>query len=145
MNAVPARTEKNAMANIIDFNTALTQEQAKALLHGHLDVERVRKRLLERETSFVHRAFSGRAIIHRRTHEARIGNVYGEQGESLSISLADGVWHDHATGESGDLIELYRLYGGLSQPLHNCAIMIWQAMMKTPIHNIRYWCFVGLY
>lgn len=106
------------MVSMLDFNAAPTQSEARKLLRsGGVDVESVRNRLSQRTEDFVKWCFSGRALISRRRHEARIGDVTGQAGESLSISLTDGVWHDHATGEGGDLIELYRLYRGLSTPM----------------------------
>lgn len=106
------------MGEILDFNTAPTQAEARKLLHGgSVDIDSVRDRLSGRADDFVQWAFSGRAIVNRRKQEARIGDVNGQAGESLAISLADGVWHDHATGEGGDLIELYRLYRGISAPI----------------------------
>ena len=44
--------------------------------------------------------------------EARIGSTDGEPGESLCIDLTNGVWFDHATGEGGDAIDLWRATTG---------------------------------
>ncbi len=44
-------------------------------------------------------------------HEFKVGNAQGESGESLSICLSGdkaGVWADFATGEGGDLIDLWQ-------------------------------------
>ena len=40
--------------------------------------------------------------------EARIGSIDGEPGDSLAIDIQSGVWFDHATGEGGDAIDLWR-------------------------------------
>jgi hypothetical protein len=48
---------------------------------------------------------------HRDGREWRVGNVYGEPGSSLAVHLVApkaGVWHDFATGESGDALDLVR-------------------------------------
>ena len=45
--------------------------------------------------------------------EWRTGSVYGEAGGSTAISLTDGRWIDHATGQSGDLISLWAERFGL--------------------------------
>ncbi|MYD17180.1 MAG: hypothetical protein F4W99_12015 [Chloroflexi bacterium] len=40
----------------------------------------------------------------------RVGNVGGDRGDSMAVQLAGdnaGTWFDHATGEGGDLIQLY--------------------------------------
>lgn len=49
--------------------------------------------------------------------EFEAGSVGGEAGKSLKVKLTGpkaGVWSDFATGESGDLIDLWRLTRGLS-------------------------------
>ena len=66
------------------------------------------------QTSFVQWLFSGRALC--RGGRARVGDVYGTPGASLSISLSGpdvGLWKDHATEDGGDLIALYRASHGL--------------------------------
>ena len=95
---------------VLDFNNALTQEAAEAFLkRGTVDPVDIRDRLHADPQGFVQWLYSGRALIAR--GEARIGDVIGTAGGSLSISLrgADaGCWFDHATGEKGgDLISLY--------------------------------------
>lgn len=98
------------MNQIIDFNKAARQDASRP---GHIDADTIRERLHANPAAFVQWLFSGRAIIGKK--EARIGDVYGHQGESLSIALTGtdaGLWHDHATGEGGDLIKLYCEYMG---------------------------------
>ncbi len=44
--------------------------------------------------------------------EWKCGNVYGDSGKSMAVCIRGnkaGVWSDFATGESGDLIDLWRL------------------------------------
>jgi hypothetical protein len=91
---------------ILDFNKAKRQGDPA---HGAIDADSIRSRLHENPRSFIDWLYSGRAFIHR--NEARIGNIRGEPGASLSISLSGpdaGLWKDHATDEGGDLIALYR-------------------------------------
>lgn len=48
----------------------------------------------------------------RKGHEYGIGGITGEEGDSLQIHLTGdkaGIWADFATGEKGDLIDLWRL------------------------------------
>ena len=55
-----------------------------------------------------------RAVITSR--DARIGNISGEPGASLSIALTPDVpghWIDHATGERGDVLTLWQKALGL--------------------------------
>jgi twinkle protein len=49
--------------------------------------------------------------------EWRCGSVEGEEGKSLGVHLTGskaGVWMDFATGEGGDLIDLWQQTTGLS-------------------------------
>ncbi len=50
-------------------------------------------------------------------HEWRVGSLQGERGKSLGVHLSGekrGVWSDFQSGESGDLIDLWRLVKGTS-------------------------------
>jgi hypothetical protein len=51
----------------------------------------------------------------RHSSYIQTGNAQGDKGNSLTIS-DNGLWHDHATGEGGDLIELIRLNQGFEHP-----------------------------
>jgi hypothetical protein len=96
----------NPPDNILDFNTAGKQFRG-------IDADDIRERLNQRAEDFVRWLFSGRALITKK--EARIGNVAGEPGASLTIALQGvkaGQWYDHSTKEGGGLIELYRAYMG---------------------------------
>lgn len=92
---------------VFDFNTA--RKQGEPTRSGP-DVEDIRARLHQSPRGFIDWLYSGRAYVHK--NEARIGNVQGEQGSSLSIDLTSGLWKDHATNEGGDLITLYRAWAG---------------------------------
>lgn len=53
----------------------------------------------------------------RQSGEWRIGSVDGEEGKSLSVRLSGakaGVWADFASGEGGDLLDLWMAVRGLS-------------------------------
>lgn len=56
----------------------------------------------------------------KRVHdEWHVGNVGGDKGESLKITLAGekkGLWFDFATNEGGDLLELWRLNRHIGLP-----------------------------
>jgi hypothetical protein len=95
---------------ILDFNFAKRQDELQRLT---VDADDIRARLHADARGFVQWLYTGRALIHR--NEARIGDVFGTPGASLSIKLAGsdaGLWKDHATQEGGDLIALYRAYMG---------------------------------
>jgi AAA domain/Toprim-like len=102
-------------ASILDFNNAKRQGETQRFT---VDVEDIRTRLHANPKAFVEWLYSGRAYINHRASEARIGNVFGDLGASLSIQLSGaeaGLWKDHATEEGGDLIELYRLSMGYAK------------------------------
>ncbi|MBF9641281.1 hypothetical protein IAI27_11390, partial [Streptococcus pseudopneumoniae] len=49
-------------------------------------------------------------------HEWVCGSVNGEPGKSLHLELRGekaGKWHDHATGEGGDLLKLISVSKGI--------------------------------
>lgn len=99
------------MAEPIDFNSGKPQRFNK-----QIDINQVRNKLADNAHSFVQYLFSGRARFSK--GEARIGNVYGEKGESLSIHLTGesaGLWFDHQTGKGGNLLDLYLAFRGYTQ------------------------------
>jgi hypothetical protein len=54
---------------------------------------------------------------HREGNEYKLGSVSDEKGNSLGVRLTGpraGLWHDRATGEGGDFVELLRANRGLS-------------------------------
>ncbi len=113
----------NDGAHIIDFNSAKPQELAKI----GIDVDDLKSRLNASAREFVEWLYSGRAVIARGGSEARIGDVEGAAGASLSIHLTGphtGLWKDHATDEGGDLITLYRLYMGYSDTREHFLLVI---------------------
>lgn len=92
---------------VLDFNKA--KRQGEAAQRFTVDADDIKSRLHANPRAFIEWLYSGRAFLTKT--EARIGNVYGEPGASLSIHLNGpeaGLWHDHATSEGGDLISLYR-------------------------------------
>ena len=101
----------------IDFNQAPLQDQPRR--SSKVDVADIRERLNDDVEGFLIWLFNGCALIKK--GEARIGNVNGEPGLSLSISLSResaGLWFDHNTEESGDLISLYRARMGYTGTSH---------------------------
>lgn len=53
----------------------------------------------------------------RQSGEWKVGGISGEEGKSLSVRLSGakaGVWADFASGESGDLLDLWAATRGLS-------------------------------
>jgi hypothetical protein len=47
-----------------------------------------------------------------REEEWWIGNLYNAEGDSCSVNIRTGLWHDFATGEGGNAVQLWgRLFG----------------------------------
>jgi hypothetical protein len=98
---------------ILDFNSARRQDETA---RQGIDLDDIRARLHDSPKAFIDWLYSGRAYFTR--HDARIGNVDGEAGSSLSIDLRTGLWKDHASNEGGDLIALYRAWRGYAGDTH---------------------------
>jgi hypothetical protein len=95
------------MAEVLDFNDAPTLRVIDPKEFENR-VDGLRSDLLSRAEEFVRDIFP-MARIQR--GEARVGNLQGDPGESLSIGLTGeraGLWFDHATGEGGDIIDLWQ-------------------------------------
>jgi len=69
--------------------------------------EEVRRQLLGGLPSLLIHLFPNGKIRHGKFH---VGNIQGERGESMKIELKGdkaGMWQDFATGEGGDIFELW--------------------------------------
>jgi 5S rRNA maturation endonuclease (ribonuclease M5) len=96
--------------NPLDFSNVKPFPEKR---HGRLEAEDIKARLLSDVRSFVRWLYSGRAHIGPK--EARIGDVAGTKGASLSIALHGqdaGRWQDFSTGEKGDILDLYMAFRG---------------------------------
>jgi hypothetical protein len=98
----------------LDFNTASRQGAPD---RSRVDAEDIKSRLNADIKGFLRFIYGGRVIFS--SHDARIGDVHGTPGESLSIALHGakaGNWYDHATGDGGgNLVDLYMAYRGYGQ------------------------------
>lgn len=99
-----AETELAALPSRLwlDFNDAPQQSSLP-----HYDRDELRGRLLDRIDQVVAYLFPNGK---RQGAQFMIGNIHGEPGKSLVIELDGdkrGLWHDFATGESGDIIALW--------------------------------------
>ena len=53
----------------------------------------------------------------RQHHHYHVGNIYGDSGDSLKVELQGskaGMWHDFASGEGGDIFDLWANVKGLN-------------------------------
>jgi len=68
----------------------------------------------------------------------QIGNIQGDKGKSLNVALEGdlaGVWNDHATGESGDIFELWLRSRGIS--FKDALDQARKFLGVTEVHKIR--------
>ncbi|WP_086930729.1 AAA family ATPase [Agarilytica rhodophyticola] len=97
--------------NFLDFSSANDQidpDEQEAQLSTH----EVKSRLLDQLTYVLHYLFpEGK----EKQKQFIVGDIDGNKGKSLVIELHGskaGVWHDFATGESGDIFDLWAHHKG---------------------------------
>ncbi len=98
---------ENSSTNGLDFNTALPQHVWTSPVHNPLQVEVLKQRLHHQLTNVLMHLFPLGKIC---SPHFVIGNVHGQQGESLKVELRGpriGLWHDFTTGEGGDILSLW--------------------------------------
>lgn len=107
------------MSNWLDFNDAPRQateapsEAPEWAGKGH-DRDEVHKALTARLESVLGYLYPN-GFSDPKGRKFYIGSVEGEAGESLSVELAGpkaGLWHDFATGDGGDIFDLWRTARG---------------------------------
>lgn len=109
------------MSAFFDFNTASAQAtdapQAPAWAKsGGYDRDEV-YHALTRQLEGVLGYLYPQGFADPKARKFYIGSVEGEAGESLSVELQGekaGLWHDFATGEGGDIFDLWKAARGLS-------------------------------
>lgn len=129
------RTEPRPRGGI-DFNGARPQNEPR---RNRINVDDIRDRLNPIAEDFV-RWFFADVVV--KNGNARIGNMLGEPGTSLSIELSGprvGKWRDHATGVGGnDLIGLYCAYRGFtSNEFPQALVEIAHDFLGDPITIVR--------
>lgn len=81
-----------------------------------MDITQVKTQLAYRAESVARLLFPNGV---KRGAEWCVGSLGGEKGESLRVHLVgdkSGIWSDFATGQGGDLLDLYGLVKGVSLP-----------------------------
>jgi len=99
--------------NWLDFNDAAPQSEFTGDPEDLLSVEMLKQRLYNHLRAVLVHLFPLGRIRH--PHFV-IGNVQGQEGESLKVELTGskiGMWHDFATGEGGDILSLWGAAKGL--------------------------------
>lgn len=73
-----------------------------------------------------------------------VGDIHGAKGDSLKVELNSGkagMWHDFATGEGGDIFELWAACNGLNTksqfPEVVSSAQEWLGMAKTTPQSVR--------
>jgi DNA primase len=95
-----------AMSNIhwLDFNDAAEQTPEESFDARR---ERLRRALIGQLSSVLHHLFPSGKI---RNCAFKIGGLDGQRGDSLTVTLRGeqaGLWQDFATGEGGDVFDLW--------------------------------------
>ncbi len=94
----------------LDFNDARDQSPSKYDLPGK---DELKARLLDNLEDTLFRLFPA-GCVEKRTF--KIGDIQGSGGESLVVELVGrkaGLWKDFATGDGGDIIDLFAAAHGL--------------------------------
>jgi twinkle protein len=71
--------------------------------------------------------------------EWEVGSICGEPGKSLKVCLSgskQGIWSDFATGESGDLIDLWRQVKGVSLRQAITDIKSWLGIVDPKLERV---------
>lgn len=93
-----------------DFNDARTQAYPK--VEQAFSVDDTKQMLLGRLREALHYLLPGGVFRGGKFH---IGDVHGNKGDSLIVELSGakaGMWHDFATGDGGDIIDLWGIVHG---------------------------------
>ena len=97
----------------LDFNPTPAEQAAKILnfpakprtVEAGTDLIVIRQELEARAEEVCHLLLPAGKL---KGAEYEVGSVNGEPGKSLKINIQSGVWSDFATGEKGDLIDLWQ-------------------------------------
>ncbi len=106
------------MSTFLDFNNAdrLGGDPGPEQFNSGIDRDEVADRLLSQLESVMGYLYPG-GFADPKGKKFYIGSVHGEEGESLSVELSGqkaGLWHDFATGDGGDIFDLWKEARGLS-------------------------------
>lgn len=92
----------------LNFNTAVEQQAPESL-----PADDIKRRIQERLVDYLAALFPNGK---RRGNKYVMGNVKGDKGKSLEVSLdgsEPGLWHDFENGEGGDIVSLTAAVQGL--------------------------------
>ena len=96
----------------LDFNNAASQYLFTAKPEQRITSEELKQQLNCRLKEALYYLFPAGKIVQ---NNFVIGNIHGEQGDSLKVELSGSktaLWHDFATGDGGDILSLWgAVYG----------------------------------
>jgi len=98
----------------LDFNTAATNDPGPPKEAKKIDRDEVKRSLLAQLESVLGYLFPA-GFADPKGSKFYIGDISGQAGESLSVELKGeraGLWHDFATGDGGDVFDLWRAARG---------------------------------
>ncbi len=99
---------------ILDFNDAGPQQAHTSQGELAVGAEEVKARLTMRIEDVLFHLLPAGKVRHGKFH---IGDVEGNPGESMKVELTGdkaGVWYDHATGQGGDILDLWAMVRGMN-------------------------------
>ncbi len=99
---------------ILDFNDAGPQQVHTSQGELAVGAEEIKARLTTRIEDVLFHLLPAGKVRHGKFH---IGDVEGNPGESMKVELTGdkaGVWYDHATGQGGDILDLWATTRGMN-------------------------------
>ena len=106
-----------------DFNNADSQGDGGLSTANPADTEAVKSRLHGRIEDVLSYLLPAGKIRHGKFH---IGDIQGNPGDSMEVELTGekaGVWYDHATGEGGDIFNLWAATRGMDTTMQFPQVM----------------------
>jgi hypothetical protein len=113
----------NTDINWMDFNNANSQDNGGHNVSNPDDTESIKSRLHSRIEDVLSYLLPAGKIKHGKFH---IGDIQGSPGDSMEIELTGektGVWYDHATGEGGDIFNLWASTRGMDTTMQFPQVM----------------------
>ena len=98
----------------LDFNDAVPQQAELPQKNLAIGKDEIKTRLTARIEEVLFYLLPAGKVRHGKFY---IGDVEGNSGESMQVELTGekaGVWYDHATGQGGDILDLWAMTRGLN-------------------------------
>ena len=106
-----------------DFNNADSQVNGGHAVSNSADTEAIKSHLHSRIEDVLSYLLPAGKIRHGKFH---IGDIQGNPGDSMEVELTGektGIWYDHATGEGGDIFNLWASTRGMDTTMQFPQVM----------------------